>query len=77
MLLKNPSINIRSSSHSRGDGENIFRAACRANLEGIIGKKADSLYSGTRNGDWIKVKCGDEQEFVMAGIRKQKRKPAA
>jgi bifunctional non-homologous end joining protein LigD len=73
-LLKNSPVNIRFSSHARGDGENIFGAACRANLEGIIGKKADSLYSGTRNGDWIKVKCGNEQEFVIGGYTQTEKK---
>ena len=35
-------------------------------MEGIIGK-ADSVYSGTRNGDWIKLKCGKRQEFIVGG----------
>jgi bifunctional non-homologous end joining protein LigD len=36
-------------------------------MEGIVGKKADSVYSGTRNGDWIKLKCDTRQEFVIGG----------
>jgi bifunctional non-homologous end joining protein LigD len=36
-------------------------------MEGIVGKKADSVYSGTRNGDWIKLKCDKRQEFVIGG----------
>jgi len=36
-------------------------------MEGIIGKKADSVYSGTRNGDWIKLKCDKRQEFIIVG----------
>jgi len=36
-------------------------------MEGIVGKKADSVYSGTRNGDWIKLKCEKRQEFVIGG----------
>jgi bifunctional non-homologous end joining protein LigD len=55
------------SRHVMGDGKRSLVAACEADLEGIIGKKADSIYSGTRNGDWIKLKCEKRQEFVIGG----------
>ena len=45
----------------------MLLAACEANLEGIVGKKSGSVYSGTRNGDWIKLKCDTRQEFVIGG----------
>ena len=32
-----------------------------------MGKKSGSVYSGTRNGDWIKLKCDTRQEFVIGG----------
>lgn len=66
-LMKNSPQNIRFSGHINGNGKDFLLAACRAKLEGIIGKKADSMYSGNRNGDWIKIKCGYEQEFVVGG----------
>ncbi len=56
------------SSHLVGNGKESFDAACAGNLEGIIGKKADSAYSGTRNGDWIKLKCAKRQKFVIGGF---------
>lgn len=31
------------------------------------GKKKDSIYSGTRNDDWLKIKCFHRQEFVVGG----------
>lgn len=37
-------------------------------MEGIVGKRADSPYSGSRNGDWIKIKCYNRQEFVIGGF---------
>ncbi len=46
-------------------------------MEGIIGKKADSVYSGTRNGDWIKLKCEHRQEFVIGGYTLSDKKYAA
>ena len=27
----------------------------------------DSAYGGSRNGSWVKIKCGKEQEFVIGG----------
>ncbi|SHN51503.1 DNA ligase D [Desulfitobacterium chlororespirans] len=66
-LLENAPQNLHYSRHVSGKGEESFRAACEAGMEGIIGKKADALYSGTRNGDWIKLKCDKRQEFVIVG----------
>jgi bifunctional non-homologous end joining protein LigD len=35
--------------------------------EGIVSKRADAPYRGTRSADWLKSKCLREQEFVVAG----------
>ena len=67
VLLRDAPENLYYSKHIRGNGEESFQAACNSNLEGIVGKKADSIYSGTRNGDWIKLKCGKRQELVIGG----------
>ncbi len=66
-LMKDSPENLYYSRHIRGDGKESFLAACKANLEGVVGKKTDSVYSGTRNGDWIKLKCKTRQEFVLGG----------
>ncbi|MEA4969973.1 MAG: DNA ligase D [Candidatus Pelethousia sp.] len=66
-LMKDAPPNLHFSQHIRGNGQESLLAACRMDLEGIIGKKADSIYSGTRNGDWIKLKCRKRQEFVIGG----------
>lgn len=66
-IMKTAPDNIHFSKHVRGNGKESFRAACELNLEGIVGKKADSIYSGTRNGDWIKLKCDKRQELVIGG----------
>ena len=66
-LMKDSPKNLRFSQHIEGNGKEFLQAACQANLEGIVGKKADSLYSGTRKGDWIKLKCDKRQEFVIGG----------
>ncbi len=72
-LMEDAPANLRYSRHVRGNGKESFLAACRANLEGIVGKKADSVYSGTRNGDWIKLKCGKRQEFVIGGYTRSEK----
>ncbi|EHQ90561.1 DNA ligase D [Desulfosporosinus youngiae] len=66
-LMQDAPKNLHYSRHIRGKGKESFVAACKAGLEGIIGKKADSVYSGTRNADWIKLKCDQRQEFVIGG----------
>lgn len=66
-LLKGAPKNLHYSQHVSGNGKESFRAACEAGLEGIVGKKADSVYSGARNGEWIKLKCEKRQKFVIGG----------
>ncbi len=75
-LMKDAPKNLYYSQHVRGQGEESLLAACQANLEGIVGKKADSVYSGTRNGDWIKLKCDTRQEFVIGGYTLSDKKRA-
>ncbi|HDS1733367.1 DNA ligase D [Pseudomonas sp. BP8] len=47
--------------------ESLLDSACRLELEGLIGKRVDSPYSGRRSSDWIKLKCKQRQEFVIVG----------
>ncbi len=39
------------------------------NLEGIVVKNKNSLYVGGRSKDWLKIKNGKRQEFVIAGYK--------
>lgn len=66
-LMKDVPKNLYYSRYVRGIGKESFAVACEAGMEGIVGKKADSVYSGARNGDWIKLKCDKRQEFVIGG----------
>ncbi len=66
-LMKEAPRSLHYSHHVRGNGKESFAAACELGMEGIVGKRADSVYSGTRNGDWIKLKCDKRQEFVIGG----------
>ena len=66
-LMKDAPKNLRYSQHITGNGREFFLAACNSDLEGIVGKKPDSDYRGTRNNDWIKLKCDKRQELVIGG----------
>ena len=66
-LLKHAPAALQYSEHIENKGEALLQAACGARLEGVVGKRADSPYTGTRSGDWIKCKCSPRQEFVVGG----------
>jgi len=58
---------IRYSDHIEGSGETLLKSFCAAGLEGVISKKADARYIGSRAGSWLKTKCIKRQEFVIVG----------
>ena len=59
---------IRYSGAIGGDARQLLSEVQRRGLEGIIGKLRDSVYEpGRRSGAWIKLKCVNEQEFVIGG----------
>jgi bifunctional non-homologous end joining protein LigD len=59
---------IRYSDHIPGRGEVVFAEACRRGMEGIVSKRTDAAYLAGRNRNWMKVKCGRRQEFVIGGF---------
>ena len=58
---------LQLSDHIAGNGVAMFHKACELHAEGIVSKKADGPYSGTRSSGWLKSKCLHEQEFVIGG----------
>ena len=59
---------IRYSGEIGGDAKSLLAEVKRRGLEGIIGKLRNSVYEpGRRSGSWIKLKCVNEQEFVIGG----------
>ena len=69
-LLKGEKRNgrIRYVEHFDGDGPAVFKSACEMNLEGIISKLREAPYRSGRSDNFIKTKCHNEQEFVVAGF---------
>jgi bifunctional non-homologous end joining protein LigD len=59
---------LHFGDHATKDGRALFAEACRAGLEGIMCKRADSPYRGGRGKDWVKVKCAKRQEAVVVGF---------
>jgi DNA ligase D-like protein (predicted ligase) len=58
---------VRLTQHRNRDGEKLFREACQKGWEGLIAKRADAPYKHGRSRDWLKFKCGFEQELVVGG----------
>jgi bifunctional non-homologous end joining protein LigD len=58
---------LRWTPYRVGDGEAAFADACRRSWEGVVAKRASGPYSSRRSGDWLKLKCVQEQEFVIGG----------
>ena len=73
-LMTNAPTNLYYSRHIKGNGQESFNVACQTGMEGIIGKKGNSTYSGSKNGDWIKLKCDRRQEFVIGGFVRTNKK---
>jgi bifunctional non-homologous end joining protein LigD len=59
---------IRYSGEIGGDAKTLLAEVKKRGLEGLIGKLRNSAYEpGRRSGAWIKLKCVEEQEFVVGG----------
>jgi bifunctional non-homologous end joining protein LigD len=59
---------ISMSEHLRADGEEVFAKACSLDAEGVVSKLASGKYKSGRSGAWLKIKCIQEQEFVIGGF---------
>ena len=65
ILPRHPLLSF--SEHRLEHGIRYFKEAEERGLEGIMAKRADSLYhSGTRSADWLKIKTARRQEVVIA-----------
>jgi bifunctional non-homologous end joining protein LigD len=58
---------IRFTPFRTSGSARMYRDACARGAEGIIAKRADSRYVGTRSPEWLKIKCVLQQEFVIGG----------
>ncbi|QQZ34374.1 DNA ligase D [Pseudomonas sp. SK2] len=67
LLEHNTSDTLKFSEDFNQPVDSLLASACWLGLEGLIGKRADSVYMSRRSSDWIKLKCKQRQEFVIVG----------
>lgn len=59
---------VRLSPKFEAPAKDILRAAREQQLEGVIAKRADSVYRpGVRSDSWVKIKTAQGQELVIGG----------
>jgi bifunctional non-homologous end joining protein LigD len=63
-----PTPHIRLTEYVVGEGEQLFSAIAALGLEGMVAKKADSLYVGGRTKDWLKIKTRAAHEQMKKRI---------
>ena len=68
---------IRLSESFEDGGPALLERACKMGLEGILSKLRDAPYHSGRSGDWVKTKCSNNQEFVVAGYEPSEKKRRA
>ncbi len=68
-----PGDHLRLSGSFDTDGQQMFEAARKMGLEGILAKDRRSTYESSRSARWLKLKVLNEQEFVIAGFTKGER----
>ena len=65
---KPPSAVIRLSEQVVGDGRDLYKRAQAEGWEGLVAKRAQSIYrDGRRSPEWIKIKISKQDEFVVGG----------
>ena len=65
---------IRYSDHVQEQGKKFFKQVIKLDFEGMVAKKADSIYSaGLRSNEWLKIKHHNSIEAVIAGFTEPRR----
>jgi len=67
IVERQPHDKVRFSAVFDAQPEEVIASACRLGLEGVIAKRRNSAYVPRRSSDWVKLKCGQRQEFVIGG----------
>ncbi len=64
---------LRWTAYRREHGRAFYQHACRAGWEGLIAKRAASIYTDRRSRDWLKFKCEHGQELVVGRLHRPAR----
>jgi bifunctional non-homologous end joining protein LigD len=65
--LLHPGNHVRFSDHQIEQGKELYELAGANGLEGIIGKRSDSLYGEGRSNSWVKIKQTTTIDAVIGG----------
>jgi len=68
---------IHYAEHFEEDGALMLKSVCKLGLEGVVSKRKDALYTSGRSENFIKTKCHNRQEFVVAGYSPATSEPNA
>ncbi len=63
---------LRFSEHIVTDGEALYQRVQRLGLEGLVGKRAKSVYRSGRSEDWLKIRVERTDDFVIVGFSEPK-----
>jgi len=66
-LLRRAPKALRYVDHVTGDGAAFYEAACGHRAEGIVSKQLGAPYKPKERGTWLKIRCVNEEEFVIVG----------
>lgn len=58
---------LRFCDHVEERGLELFRQVEKLELEGVVAKKADSIYRAGRSADWLKVRVDQTGDFAVVG----------
>ena len=65
--LLRPSNNVRYSDHVLETGLELYNVAKERHLEGIVAKRRNSSYVGSRSSQWLKFKIVHDIDVVIGG----------
>lgn len=62
---------VRFADHVEERGEDLYALIRERNLEGILAKKADSIYRAGRSPSWLKIRSGHVGDFAVVGFERK------
>lgn len=67
-----PAGQVHYVDHFEREGERLFGEVSKLGLEGILAKRADSVYQGGRSPHWLKMRVDRSDDFVVVGYTEPK-----
>lgn len=71
-----PNSRIQFSEAMPGDAKSIFYLIDQAGLEGMVSKRADSVYRSGPTTNWLKTKSYMHTDLDLIGVEREQGKPA-